>query len=232
MTTKWIWSLTWLVTVVVPAGAITLSEAVEAALVRAPDVPAIIADRATQEARRDASNRLFPGTPYVQLDSTTDRFTTRRGFTTFGAEIGTPLWLPGEGRAAGRQASAGIAETDARLLALRLAVAGTVRDAVGQVEEAALAVPPQQRRAAAARQLGALVEQRARRGESPQADALLARSEGLLAEAAVQDQLALRAQALELSGRVSDAEAARRQAQALNPHVFEPATALVWFSHG
>ena len=43
---------------------------------------------------------------------------------------------------------------------------------------------------------------------------------------------ALRAQALELSGRAPDAEAARRQAQALNPHVFEPATALVWFSHG
>jgi tetratricopeptide (TPR) repeat protein len=43
---------------------------------------------------------------------------------------------------------------------------------------------------------------------------------------------ALRAQALELLGRASDAEAARRQAQALNPHVFEPATALVWFSHG
>ncbi len=43
---------------------------------------------------------------------------------------------------------------------------------------------------------------------------------------------ALRAQALELSGRASDAEVARRQAQTLNPHVFEPATALVWFSHG
>ena len=43
---------------------------------------------------------------------------------------------------------------------------------------------------------------------------------------------ALRAQALELSGKAQDAEAARRQAQALNPHVFEAATPLVWFSHG
>ena len=43
---------------------------------------------------------------------------------------------------------------------------------------------------------------------------------------------ALRAQALELSGKAQDAEVARRQAQTLNPHVFEPATALVWFSHG
>ena len=43
---------------------------------------------------------------------------------------------------------------------------------------------------------------------------------------------ALRAQAFELSGKPQEAEAARAQAQALNPHIFEPATALVWFSHG
>ena len=43
---------------------------------------------------------------------------------------------------------------------------------------------------------------------------------------------ALRAQAFELSGKTSDAEVARRQAQTLNPHIFEPVTALVWFSHG
>jgi tetratricopeptide (TPR) repeat protein len=43
---------------------------------------------------------------------------------------------------------------------------------------------------------------------------------------------ALRAQALELAGHAADAEAARKQAQAFNPHVFEPATSLVWFSHG
>ncbi len=43
---------------------------------------------------------------------------------------------------------------------------------------------------------------------------------------------ALRAQAFELSSRVADAEVARREAQTLNPHVFEPWTALVWFSHG
>jgi tetratricopeptide (TPR) repeat protein len=43
---------------------------------------------------------------------------------------------------------------------------------------------------------------------------------------------ALRAQAFELSGRAAEAESARREAQAFNPHVFEPATALVWFSHG
>ena len=43
---------------------------------------------------------------------------------------------------------------------------------------------------------------------------------------------ALRAQAFELSGKTSDAEVARRQAQTLNPHIFEPVTTLVWFSHG
>lgn len=43
---------------------------------------------------------------------------------------------------------------------------------------------------------------------------------------------ALRATLLELAGQANAAKAARQQAQALNPHIFEPWTALVWFSHG
>jgi hypothetical protein len=43
---------------------------------------------------------------------------------------------------------------------------------------------------------------------------------------------AVMAEALELTGRTSQAEQARKQAMALNPHIFEPRTALVWFSHG
>ena len=43
---------------------------------------------------------------------------------------------------------------------------------------------------------------------------------------------ALRAQALELEGRGTEAGSAREAALALNPRIFAPATALVWFSHG
>lgn len=43
---------------------------------------------------------------------------------------------------------------------------------------------------------------------------------------------ALRAILLEIAGEARAAETARRQAQALNPAVFEPWTALIWFSHG
>jgi len=179
-----------------PAQAVTLSEAVEAAIARAPDAAPILADRATQQARRDAAGRLFPGAPYVQADAATDRLTSRRGFNSFAAELGTPLWLPGEGRAAGRQAGAGIVEAEARLAELRLAAAGLVRDAVAMLDDVALALPPQQRRSAAARQLAALTDQRAARGESPASDALLARSEALQAEAAVLDQQSQRAQAM------------------------------------
>lgn len=179
-----------------PAAAVTLAEAVDAAMARAPEAASIAADRATQQAQRDAASRLFPGAPYLQGDVSTDRATTRQGFNSYGAEIGTPLWLPGEGRAMGRQANAGIAETEARLVELRLTAAGLVRDAAGQVEEASLAIPPQQRRSAAARELAALIDRRANRGESPQADALLARSEAVQAEAALLEQQAQLAQAL------------------------------------
>lgn len=43
---------------------------------------------------------------------------------------------------------------------------------------------------------------------------------------------ALRAQALELEGRGDEARTAREAALALNPRIFSPETALVWFSHG
>ena len=43
---------------------------------------------------------------------------------------------------------------------------------------------------------------------------------------------ALRAEALALDGREAEAGEARRAAEALNPRIFAPETALVWFSHG
>ena len=43
---------------------------------------------------------------------------------------------------------------------------------------------------------------------------------------------ALRAAILELESRNEEAQAAREAALTLNPHIFDPQTALVWFSHG
>ena len=43
---------------------------------------------------------------------------------------------------------------------------------------------------------------------------------------------ALRAEAEALAGHPDLADAARRDATALNPHIFDPETSLVWFSHG
>ncbi|UPY38926.1 hypothetical protein [Sediminicoccus sp. KRV36] len=47
------------------AQAVTLADAVEAAIARAPDAAPILADRATQQVRRKAAARLFPGAPYL-----------------------------------------------------------------------------------------------------------------------------------------------------------------------
>jgi outer membrane protein TolC len=177
------------------AQAASLADAVEAAWQLSPEARPLLAQRGVQEARRDMAGRLFPASPFVQGDATSDRLLSNQGFTSYGLEVGTPIWLPGEGRATAHQAEAGIIEVSARLGQLRLAIAGLVRDAVGQVEEARLASPPLERRAAAARQLAGVIDFRARRGESPAADTLLARSEALSAEAALQDQQATLTQA-------------------------------------
>lgn len=172
-----------------------MADAVEAALQRSPEGRPLAAQRTTLEARRDAAGRLFPATPFLQGDMASDRLLTDQGFTSYGFEVGTPVWLPGEGRAVVRQVQAGLVELQARLAELRLAIAGLVRDASGQVEDATLAGPPLERRATAARELAAITEQRARSGESASADALLARSEAITAESALRDQRALLAQA-------------------------------------
>ena len=178
-----------------PARAMTLAEAVEAAMARAPEGRALGAERLSQQAQREAANRLFPGAPYLQLDTSSDRPGTHRGFATYGQELGTPLWLPGEGTATGRRADAGIAEVDARQAELRLTVAGLVREAVASLDEARLATPVLQRRLQAARQLQGIAERRAARGEAAPTDALLAQSETALAEAALAEPRALAAQA-------------------------------------
>ncbi|WP_160119972.1 TolC family protein [Rhodovarius lipocyclicus] len=177
------------------ARAMTLAEAVEAAMARAPEGRALGAERLSQQAQREAANRLFPGAPYLQLDTSSDRPGTHRGFATYGQELGTPLWLPGEGTATGRRADAGMAEVDARQTELRLAVAGLVREAVGNLDEAKLAIPVLQRRLQAARQLQGIAERRAARGEAAPTDALLAQSETALAEAALAEPRTLAAQA-------------------------------------
>ena len=178
-----------------PASAATLAEALEAAWQRSPEARPLAAQRATLEARRNAAGRLFPTAPFVQGDAASDRALSNQGFTSYGLEVGTPVWLPGEGRLTAEQATAGLDELDARMLELRLAIAGLVLDAVGQVEEVALTGPSLERRAAAAKQLAGIIAQRTGRGESPAADLLLARSEAITAEAALRDQRARLAQA-------------------------------------
>ena len=86
--TPWHVILAGLLLVPAAAHAVTLAETVDAAVARAPQAAPLAAERLTQEARRDAASRLFPGAPYAQVDAQTDRGTGGRGFTTFGAELG------------------------------------------------------------------------------------------------------------------------------------------------
>jgi outer membrane protein TolC len=88
-----------------------------------------------------------------------------------------------------------MAEVEARLAELRLTLAGQLREAVGALDEANLLLPVLQRRLQAARQLQGLVDRQAAGGESAAADALLARSETALAEAALAEPHAMGLQA-------------------------------------
>ncbi len=72
---------------------------------------------------------LLPGAPAVTGSWRTTTFTQRRGYQEFevGAEV--PIWLPGESNALRGSAEAQGAQSEARVAAARLAVAGEVRNA-------------------------------------------------------------------------------------------------------
>lgn len=186
------------------AGAQTLREAVAGAWALNPQIQALEARRGEFIARRQAAGALFPGVPTVALSHDTDQLIADRRKRDTEVEIGTPIWLPGEGTATQQVAEAELVRTDAQIALARLAVAGTVREAAYKLalaqREAALAG----RRIANARALAADVARRVRAGEAAPLEADQARGELFDAEAttrALEAQVAAaRATLLSLTG--------------------------------
>jgi len=100
------------------------------------------------------------------------------------AQIGmsTPLWLPGEDTASRRVAGAEISRSEAQEAAIRLKLAGQVRDSLAEVALAQAELGVAERRLRDAAALEADVARRVRARELPETDALLARAERIAAE--------------------------------------------------
>jgi cobalt-zinc-cadmium efflux system outer membrane protein len=165
-----------------PAQAQSLADALEQAWSRHPLASASAARTTEAQARTEVASGLTPGPASVSLSSLNDRLNANRGRQEWEVEMAVPLWLPGQRAARQAEASAAQNELDARQRALRLQVAGEVRDAWWAIAAARNASDLADRRVATARDLALDVTRRFKVGELARVDANLAQNENLIAQ--------------------------------------------------
>ena len=161
------------------AQASTLAEQLEAAWRMVPEARALDARANEQKARGLSVDGLLAAPPAVAVSYRGDNFTGNAGQRDYEAELGLPLWLPGQ-RAANRGAldAEGIALVAERA-ALRLKLAGELREKNGALRRAAAELALAETRLAEARALEADIERRQRAGDLARTDFLAARMETL-----------------------------------------------------
>jgi outer membrane protein TolC len=174
-----------------PATAITVAEAVQAALDRDPQYPLHQSTRAIGVGYREQAGSLLGGDPSLSLLAKSDELIgSDRGYQEYEAGVSLPLWLPGQRGA--RRAIADSLDTQAagELKLVTWEVAGKVLDRGWQLRLAIAARQQAQRQWDSARQLERDIARRVQAGESPRGDRLMAEQETLAREAALDDATA------------------------------------------
>jgi cobalt-zinc-cadmium efflux system outer membrane protein len=146
--------------IVWPAYAQSLGEALEQAWTRHPQAAAVSAREDEARARADVAAGITPGPASMSLSSLNDRLNKNRGKQEWEVEMAVPLWLPGQQAARAAEAESAVMEVAARRAALRLQIAGEVREAWWTVAAARNARDLARRRATTAGALEADVRRR------------------------------------------------------------------------
>jgi cobalt-zinc-cadmium efflux system outer membrane protein len=188
-------------------------DAVAAAWAQLPQRRAFAARQGVAAAQLAAGGTLFPNAPYATGTYVNDRVLgSNYGFITSEGELGTPIWLPGEGTATQNAARASaatvVADADAIHLALAVQVLGLAAQATFAANERDVA----QRRLATAEALAADLAHRLRVGESSQSDALAADAEAAGARVTLSSAEAQLASAVEALAAVTGQGAVPRLA--------------------
>lgn len=167
------------------ARADSLAAALDAAWVRHPQAAALAARGDAAAARTALAAAPTAGAPRVAVGHLGDRLGRDDGRREWEIELAAPLWLPGQQAARQSEAAGAEAALAASRAALRLYLAGRVRDAGWAVAAARAALDTAQQREASARALEAGVLRRHAAGELARIDANLAQGERLAAQADV-----------------------------------------------
>lgn len=169
------------------AQAQTMGEALKQAWSRHPLAISGALNRSAALARTDLANGLTPGAASLSLSTLNDQIGAKRGKQEWELEVETPLWLPGQRHAAQAEATATHKELDAQQLALRLLLAGEVREAWWALAQARSQYTLAVARNKAAQDLMADIERRTRVGKLARLDFNLAQVEQLATQSDLDD---------------------------------------------
>lgn len=194
-------------------GADNLKEALDQAWARSPQAQAAEAREAELNARLEAAGSLLPAPPALSLGYRSDQLNDKLGKREWGAEIEFPLWLPGEQGARLDAANRERSGWSASLAALRLTLAGELRERVWAAALAESDLRLARARLATAESLESDVARRLRAGDLARIDLLLAQNESLAAGAAVLDAEIRLAEALQAYRALTGDEKQPAQAQ-------------------
>ena len=167
-----------------------LRAAVNDAWSRSPELAGSPGRQAAAAARGRSADSITPGPPSLGGGFAGDGVNNRRGSREGELSFATPLWLPGEGTASRRVADADLSRLTAQQQALRLAVAGEVRESLGAVALAQIETNGAASRLRDARSLEADVGRRVRGRDAAEAELLTARLDRMEAEIALGERRA------------------------------------------
>ena len=150
-------------------------DAVTAAWGRLPQRQDLAVQGRSAAARYAAGGAFLPNAPYAIGTYFNDKAVgSNYNYLTAQAEVGTPIWLPGQGRATQATAQADGVAVEAAIEAAHLALAAQVLDLAAQASVAVNARDVAARRLATAQSLSTDLARQFRVGEAAQSDALAA----------------------------------------------------------
>ena len=168
--------------------ALSFQAALDLAWQRLPQRDLLNARQATAQTQYQAGAALFPDAPDATGTYVNDKIAgSNDNYITSQVEVSTPVWLPGEGTATQRAASAQTALVAAQTASAHLALAVRLLDLVEKGTIGAAAEQIAGRRLAAAQALAADAQRRFQIGEGAEADALAASAEAAGAQASLLD---------------------------------------------
>jgi outer membrane protein TolC len=168
-----------------PVYAVSLRGALDQTWGTCPQAQTLEAKRAESDAQTVAANSLLPGAPAIILGHRGDQLTNNAGLNEWEAGIALPIWLPGQRDARQSQALVGKSGLEASIRALRLKLAGELREAIWQVRQTQAQIQLGEARIHTAKKLAEDVAKRVRAGELAKTDLNLAQNEWRTAQAAV-----------------------------------------------